>query len=1309
MAIQEPKQDRTMHRSTQPSLGLPPFVVAVLSPLASLKLTVTLLACAVFVTWIATLDQASIDIWELKKKHFSNFQVYVPFQTFFVPAWFPNLQNIPFGFWIPSGFTIIVAMLVNLTAAHVLRFRIQARGLRLLSGLVVAVLAGLVTWAVIFSGAEQRGLQAQPPIAYKTMWTWMQIGLLGASVAAVGWSYLLVHRQMIEKLLLGVAGLFGLATCAFIFYLGEDGFVGDSAMRILWQLILSTFAATVGLFSCVLLFRRRAGMVLLHLGIAGLLVNEIYVTTTNTEQQMAIEEGKSKSVAVDIRTTELAIVDRSGEKDKVISIPGNRLRSVAGSDAVVQSSDLPFDIRVEQYMLNSKFEELDTIREGNFRGLARQNDCFEVPVVPGTDNKRRNYAAVKVELFQKGSNESLGRFILSQRAFFTGLVETIKLQGKEWLLILRDLEIPKPYKITLDDVQRRDYPGTDRPQWFASEFRFEDTLAGTPPTEHKIWMNNPLRYAGETFYQQSYVRAEGSRKELTVIQIVKNRGWMIPYVCCMFTVVGLAFQFGMALLSYLKKSQTVSLVPELAQDTNGFAFTFAALFRKRKGSSAKEVAARNNFQKWLGRIIFAIFLLYVLGKLSGAMRPGKDSGIRWDRFGQIPVTYDGRVKPLDSMARDVARQLCNREVVTYKSHIKKSKMFGLSEAPETKPALEWLADTAFQPKESGSDYEIIRIEDPVVRDGLKLPRRKSMDYTFFEVMDAFPLLKKQLEPILEKQENEIRLTPVESNRVKVKGKLDDVLSMQIGLSSVSLKPGLLNNLESASRLTNPNGLPLIAASTDKSEKWRLLLPLQTKKLIRKFAAEHKIEKLTSLAQKIVDVEVIGDVKKKLLLAEMQKFLLRNGKKKEDIDLIMNQNDGQLPAELYKVLLPEVESSVDKEIESRRLFADATTFRQLQRVLGEEELGDSQADEEAALAFDDRLLELFDELAVAYQADDISTFNEKVEAYLERISSTGAINYDASSIRTERFLNTFNPLYLALVLYLVASFLVIISWVGLKDACSAAAKNIVWLAFGLQVFGLILRCIISGRPPVTNLYSSFVFVSAASIPLMMGVERLTRLGIGTLLSAAGGFLALLTAWSISIRDGDTISVLQAVLDTQFWLSTHVICISLGYTATVVAGSLAIAYLLGSIFTTKFDKALSKKFNDSIYGIVCFGLLLSFFGTVLGGLWADDSWGRFWGWDPKENGALMIVLWNAVILHARWAGLVKSRGVAVLAVIGNMVTIWSWEAVNQLGIGLHAYGFTEGRMYYIGVFWLIHIGIALLGLIPTKYWGSDPSAR
>ena len=113
---------------------------------------------------------------------------------------------------------------------------------------------------------------------------------------------------------------------------------------------------------------------------------------------------------------------------------------------------------------------------------------------------------------------------------------------------------------------------------------------------------------------------------------------------------------------------------------------------------------------------------------------------------------------------------------------------------------------------------------------------------------------------------------------------------------------------------------------------------------------------------------------------------------------------------------------------------------------------------------------------------------------------------------------------------------------------------------------------------------------------------------------------------------------------------------------------------------------------IYGVVCFATLLSFTGTVLGGIWADQSWGRFWGWDPKENGALMIVIWNALILHARWAGMIKQRGLALLAIGGNIATAWSWFGVNMLGVGLHSYGFMSGALH-----WLIAFVVSQLLLI------------
>ena len=106
---------------------------------------------------------------------------------------------------------------------------------------------------------------------------------------------------------------------------------------------------------------------------------------------------------------------------------------------------------------------------------------------------------------------------------------------------------------------------------------------------------------------------------------------------------------------------------------------------------------------------------------------------------------------------------------------------------------------------------------------------------------------------------------------------------------------------------------------------------------------------------------------------------------------------------------------------------------------------------------------------------------------------------------------------------------------------------------------------------------------------------------------------------------------------------------------------------------------------LHGLVCFGLLFSLIGTILGGIWANDSWGRFWGWDPKENGALMIVLWMLIILHSRLGGYIRDHGLAMLAVIGGCIVAFSWWGVNLLGVGLHSYGFTTGVMRVLLLFY------------------------
>jgi ABC-type transport system involved in cytochrome c biogenesis permease subunit len=185
------------------------------------------------------------------------------------------------------------------------------------------------------------------------------------------------------------------------------------------------------------------------------------------------------------------------------------------------------------------------------------------------------------------------------------------------------------------------------------------------------------------------------------------------------------------------------------------------------------------------------------------------------------------------------------------------------------------------------------------------------------------------------------------------------------------------------------------------------------------------------------------------------------------------------------------------------------------------------------------------------------------------------------------------------------------------------------------------------------------------------------------------------------------MMRAVLDSNFWLGTHVVSITIGYSGTFLAGILAIVYTLRKHLAPAPDPAATRSLVDMTYGIICFALLFSFVGTVLGGIWADQSWGRFWGWDPKENGALLIVLWNAIILHCRWGDFIREKGIMAMAIFGNIITSLSWFGVNMLGIGLHSYGFMDQAFWALAAFIATQLVLVALCLAPRRFWAAARS--
>ena len=285
--------------------------------------------------------------------------------------------------------------------------------------------------------------------------------------------------------------------------------------------------------------------------------------------------------------------------------------------------------------------------------------------------------------------------------------------------------------------------------------------------------------------------------------------------------------------------------------------------------------------------------------------------------------------------------------------------------------------------------------------------------------------------------------------------------------------------------------------------------------------------------------------------------------------------------------------------------------------------------------------------------------------------------------------------------MLALLLLFTSWLWRGDLLQPAAFGLLCGGALVHTAGLVARIVLQGRPPVTNLYSSAVFVGWSAVILGIGLERMYRRGFATAIAAAAGFGSLIIAHHLS-ADGDTMEMMRAVLDSNFWLAIHVVTITIGYAGTFLAGALAIGHTLRKHFAPRLDPSATRTLVSMTYGTICFALFFSFVGTVLGGIWADQSWGRFWGWDPKENGALLIVLWNALILHARWGGYVRERGIMTMAIFGNVVTSLSWFGVNMLGIGLHSYGFMDRAVWALAVFIASQFLLMALSLLPRRGW-------
>ena len=615
-------------------------------------------------------------------------------------------------------------------------------------------------------------------------------------------------------------------------------------------------------------------------------------------------------------------------------------------------------------------------------------------------------------------------------------------------------------------------------------------------------------------------------------------------------------------------------------------------------------------KKWIPILLTVVMALWFFGKL----QPPPDKDFAFTEFGKLPVTANGRIVPLDSLARNSLLEIREKQTINTEP------WKGWNEKPKILSASEWLANVMMNATVA-DEWPAFRVDNPDLISLLKLPEKDAAKHS-----DGKHFSWNQIMPAMEafQRENE-RVQKVESaNRT----------AYENAVAKMHQRLIVYARLKNA---VQPAGTPDWPAELAAFEK---MIPAGVA-AVKAQQAGQKFDQtgFNAFAAYIQDFQFMSSLEPPLILPP-------NGAR-----------------------------------EWRRM-------------------GDALLDAPRGVAIDDAIRD-YAKMAGTLAANQPNEFNSALKDYNSMLvpTQTKAL----AKARAEVFFNQMEPFYNAMVIYVLAGLLAIFSWFNLSETLRRSSVWLIGLAFVIHTTGLIYRMVLEGRPPVTNLYSSAIFIGWGAVLLGLILEKFHKNGIGAVVSAGIGFITLIIAHHLAL-EGDTMEMMRAVLDTNFWLATHVVAVTVGYASTFVAGFLALIYIVRGVFTKTLDEVTGKSLARMVYGIVCFATLFSFVGTVLGGIWADQSWGRFWGWDPKENGALIIVLWNALILHLRWGGIIRERGLINCAIFGNIVTAWSWFGVNMLGIGLHSYGFTEAAFKWLVLFVVSQLAFIALGLLPAKWWKS-----
>lgn len=333
----------------------------------------------------------------------------------------------------------------------------------------------------------------------------------------------------------------------------------------------------------------------------------------------------------------------------------------------------------------------------------------------------------------------------------------------------------------------------------------------------------------------------------------------------------------------------------------------------------------------------------------------------------------------------------------------------------------------------------------------------------------------------------------------------------------------------------------------------------------------------------------------------------------------------------------------------------------------------------------------------------------VENFREAARSQNPEVYPAHSLMQIEVVNSeYHPFRHAYMAYLFAALFLALLWILHRPEFIRQGWLFSWVGLFFHTAGFLVRIYLTGRPPVSNMYETVVWVGFGAVVFAMVIEKIYRWNFILAAGAAVGAFCLIVADAAPTVLDPALQPLEPVLRSNFWLTTHVLTITISYAAFFLAFALGD---IGLFFFFKDEHKYKDRINAlvlAIYRSIQIGIALLAPGIILGGIWADYSWGRFWGWDPKETWALIALLGYLAVLHGRLVGWVKGFGMVVSAIVTFSLVIMAWYGVNfVLGAGLHSYGFGAGGVEYVASFVVLHL-LAVIYVALVRHFKKQSSS-